>query len=156
MMEITTTRLFIRRFVKEDIPLLMMYRNDLIWMKYQGFKGLSQFEYEKELLYEYPLEEGIQLAIIHKQSHQLIGDLYLKKEGDVFWIGYTISPVYARQGYAYEATRALLDHLKKLGAKWIKADVDKNNVASLGLLKKLQFDLEDETNDSFIYALKVS
>lgn len=134
-MKITTSRLIVRRFVREDLPSFVKYRNDLAWMRYQGFKGLSISEYAKELLYEYTVDEGVQLAIIHEQTNELIGDIYLKKEGTTFWIGYTISPLHARQGYAYETVKALLSYLKKYGTKFIKADVDQDNVASIGLLK---------------------
>ncbi|WP_281221011.1 hypothetical protein [Escherichia coli] len=39
----------------------------------------------------------------------LIGDIYLRQQCDVFWLGYTISPAYARQGYAIEAITATID-----------------------------------------------
>ena len=39
----------------------------------------------------------------------LIGDIYLRQQCDVFWLGYTISPAYARQGDAIEAITATID-----------------------------------------------
>lgn len=69
-------------------------------MQYQGFKGLTRQEYNDVLLGKHSLQDGLQLAIIHHESNSLIGDLYLKKEGDVCWIGYSISRANARKGYA--------------------------------------------------------
>ena len=46
----------------------------------------------------------------------LIGDIYLRQQCDVFWLGYTISPAYARQGYAIEAITATIDCKRKLTA----------------------------------------
>lgn len=39
-----TVRCNIRPFNAEDIDVFMSYRNDMDWMKYQGFKGLSKQE----------------------------------------------------------------------------------------------------------------
>ena len=46
-MEIYTERCLIRRFEAPDIDDFMVYRNDMDWMKYQGFKGLTKQEYER-------------------------------------------------------------------------------------------------------------
>lgn len=42
-----TPRCFIRDFRIEDIPTVMTYRNDLEWMKYQGFKNREKAAYIK-------------------------------------------------------------------------------------------------------------
>ena len=44
-----------------------------------------------------------------QMTQVLIGDIYLRQQCDVFWLGYTISPAYARQGYAIEAITATID-----------------------------------------------
>jgi len=70
----------IRPFKESDIDDFMEYRNDMEWMKCQGFKDLSKEEYEDSLLKEVSLEKGMQLAIINKLYDRLIGDLYVRKE----------------------------------------------------------------------------
>ena len=102
-MEICTERCLIRRFEEPDIDDFMVYRNDMDWMKYQGFKGLTKQEYEDALLGDHTFQDGVQLAVIHKKSGKLIGDVYLKQEGDSFWIGYSVCRTMACQGYACEA-----------------------------------------------------
>ena len=92
-------------------------------MKYQGFKGLTKQEYTKVLLKNYSLMDGMQLAIICKQSNVLIGDLYLKQEGSTCWIGYTITPQEARHGYIYEVVSAVIRFLATQGIACIKAGV---------------------------------
>lgn len=42
-----TPRCFIRDFRIEDIPTVMTYRNDLEWMKYQGFKNRKKLRISK-------------------------------------------------------------------------------------------------------------
>ncbi|MFS0986009.1 GNAT family N-acetyltransferase [Enterococcus durans] len=83
-MEIQTKRLNIRKFVSGDIDSFMDYRNNIDWMRYQGFKGKSKAFYETELLHDVSLEKGMQLAIIHTDTKQLVGDIYLRKENDTY------------------------------------------------------------------------
>lgn len=138
-LNVDTVRCNIRAFRAEDIDAFMVYRNDLNWMKYQEFKGLTKQEYATALLGNHSLTHGIQLAIICRQTNTLIGDLYLKQEGDVCWIGYTITPLKARQGYVCEAVSAMIYFLATQGITYIKASVTTGNDASISFLKKLNF-----------------
>ena len=145
-----TERLLVRPFEPRDLEDFMVYRNNLEWMKYQGFKGLGRQDYETALLSEGSLETGLQLAIILKLADQLMGDLYLKRTGQDAWAGCTIDPRYARAGLAYEAMEGLCSKLTSEQVNYLYASVMPENEASIGLLKKLQFqfvqwdDLGDE------------
>ena len=152
-MDFETDRCIIRPFNAEDIDAFMSYRNDMDWMKYQGFKGLSKQEYMQALLYEHSLCNGVQLAIICKRTNTLIGDLYLKQEGDTCWIGYTITPLKARRGYAYEAVSAVICFLTTQGINRLKASVAIGNDASVMLLEKLKFTFLGIEADEQIYQL---
>lgn len=135
-----TNRCIIRSFIQSDIEAFMSYRNNLDWMKYQGFKGLSEKEYEIALLKKSTFYEGKQLAIVLKDSNQLIGDLYVKNESGDYWIGYSIAPSYARRGLTSEVVNDLMlwldDHYL---VKRFLAGVDKENNASIKLLEKVGF-----------------
>ncbi|BES64996.1 hypothetical protein SANA_14350 [Gottschalkiaceae bacterium SANA] len=156
MIRFETKRCLIRNFIEGDIEEFMDYRNDKNWMQYQGFTGLTREEYKEALLTEGSVDEGMQLAIVCKSNSKLLGDLYLKKCGDVFWIGYTISPLYARQGYAYETTLALLEWIKGQGISKVYAGVLPENRASIQLLKKLGFTcIERDENEEDIFLLEV-
>lgn len=152
-MKFDTVRCNIRPFNAEDIDAFMSYRNDMEWMKYQGFKGLSKQEYMQALLNEQSLSNGMQLAIICKQTNTLIGDLYLKQEGDTCWIGYTITPLKSRCGYAYEAVSALICSLTTQGINRVKASVAIGNDASVMLLEKLKFTFLGIEADEQIFQL---
>lgn len=39
---IHTARCTVRQFAEHDIDDFMVYRNDMDWMRYQGFKGLTR------------------------------------------------------------------------------------------------------------------
>lgn len=150
-MEIQTKRLNIRKFVSGDINGFMDYRNNIDWMRYQGFKGKSKAFYEAELLHDVSLEKGLQLAIIHTDTKQLVGDIYLRKENDTYWIGYTIHPQYARNSYASEAVTGTINWVIDQGGKVIKAGVLPENDASIRLLEKLDFTYETKIEDELIY-----
>ena len=153
-MKIETERCLIRRFEDKDIDDFIVYRNNEKWMQYQGFKGLTKEEYKNAMLAEPDFYAGVQLAIIIKDAEKLIGDIYLKQEKNSFWLGYTINPAYARQGYAYEAVGGIIGWLKENGADKVLADAMPENEPSISLLGKLGFDFtgKDENGD-LLFAL---
>lgn len=155
-MTFTMTRCLIRPFERQDIEPFMTYRNDLDWMKHQSFKGLSYTEYENALLGAHSLHQGAQLAIIDQATDELIGDVFIHQEGTTYWIGYTITPTRARQGYAFEVMSGLIRHLADQGAETFKAGVLETNEASIALLKKLNFTYHTTELDEHIYRLDAS
>ncbi len=144
----------VRPFIESDIDDFMVYRNDLEWMRYQNFKGRSRQEYSNALLRDCTLSDGKQLAIVHKADNRLIGDLYIKQEDCTFWVGYAISPQYAKQGFAFEVVLVVLGALKTMGVKLVKACVARENAASIGLLEKLGFTCT-EAGDDFVYSMNL-
>ena len=134
-----TERCRVRPFEENDIEAFLSYRNNLDWMQYQGFKGKKYLEYKAALLQKPKFKEGVQLAVVDKQTGELIGDLYLKLERNTGWIGYTIAPQFARQGFAFEVVTQLLLELRQAGLTQVRAGVEEQNIASIQLLKKLGF-----------------
>ncbi len=150
-----TERCYLCSFNEQLLDAFIEYRNDLEWMKYQGFKGLTKEDYALALLRPASIYDGMQVAIICRVSDGLIGDIYLQQENDTCWIGYTISPKKARQGYALEVISALIQYLAKQGIKTIKAGVEIENVASVKLLKKLHFIFDTVVENEHIFKLKI-
>lgn len=150
-MNITTSRCLLRDFILEDIYPFMSYHNNLSWMKYQGFKGLSEKEYREILLTDTSFRKGKQLAIILKENNVLIGDIYLKKEDNIWWIGYSIHPDYARRGYIKEVVLALKKWLITQGATQINAAVAPKNVSSCHLLQDLGFSLLKKEAEEWLF-----
>ena len=146
-----TERCRIRPFEESDLEAFMSYRNNLDWMQFQGFKGKKYLEYKAALLKKPSFREGVQLAVVSGQTGELLGDLYLKLEKDIAWIGYTIAPQFARQGYAFEVVTQLLLQLKQAGLALVKAGVEAQNLASIQLLKKLDFTLIGNEENELIY-----
>ncbi|WP_370620901.1 GNAT family N-acetyltransferase [Citrobacter cronae] len=152
-MQIISPGCIIRPFQSHEIDSFMVYRNDAEWMKYQGFKGLTKEDYEAALLGVLTLTEGIQLAIVNKRTQVLMGDIYLRQQCDVFWLGYTISPAYSRQGYAFEAVTATIAWIKENGFSLIKAGVDPENTPSIKLLIRAGFNFSGLEEGEHIYVL---
>lgn len=146
-----TDRCRIRPFEENDIEAFMSYRNNLDWMQFQGFKGKKYLEYKAALLMQPKFSEGVQLAVVNRQTGELIGDLYLKLEKNTCWIGYTIAPQFARQGLAFEVVTELLAQLKHEGLVLAKAGVEEQNLASIALLKKLGFTQIGVEDSELIY-----
>lgn len=146
-----TERCRIRPFEESDLEAFMSYRNNLDWMQFQGFKGKKYLEYKAALLKQPNFREGVQLAVVSGQTGELLGDLYLKLEKNTAWIGYTIAPQFARQGYAFEVVSQLLSQLKQAGLALVKAGVEAQNLASIQLLKKLDFTLIGNEENELIY-----
>ena len=146
-----TERCRIRPFEESDIEAFMSYRNNLDWMQFQGFKGKKYLEYKAALMKQPNFQEGVQLAVVSRQTGELCGDLYLKLESKTGWIGYTIAPQFARQGLATEVVTELLLQLQQAGLTQVKAGVEEGNLASIALLRKLGFTQIGTENSELIF-----
>ncbi|MGR9048106.1 GNAT family N-acetyltransferase [Halobacillus faecis] len=152
-MTFQSERCYVRPFVDDELGDFLLYRNNPEWMKFQGFKGLSREEYAESLLRIPSFENGAQLAIISKSEEFLIGDVFIKKEEGTYWIGYTVNPLFKRQGYAYEVVNSMIAWIKQQGEYKIKAGVSPENIPSVRLLEKLVFSLQYEEEGELIYSL---
>lgn len=156
MLRFATARCQVRPFEEGDLDAFTACHNDAKWMRYQGFKNLSRDQYTEVLLREHLLDDGIQLAAINRHTAQFIGDLYLRRQQDTCWLGYTVCPEHARQGYAAELVTALIDQLRALGFARLCAGVLPKNTASIALLRKLGFAWQRRQDDEDIYVLSLS
>ncbi len=154
-MVIKTERCLIRPFQEADMDAFMAYRNNLDWMRYQGFKGLEKQAYIEQMVDRFSIQAGVQLAIVCDLTNAVIGDIYLKQEEDCYWIGCTISPEKAWQGYAYEAVCAVLRTLAADANRstCVKAGVMSGNTASMKLLEKLHFQYLETEGDAQVFVL---
>lgn len=148
----TSERCWVRPFHADDLDDFMSYRNNSEWMKHQYFKGRSKEEYEEALLKEQSLESGAQFAVVRKADQKLLGDIYVKKEADTFWIGYTVSPAFKRQGIAYEIVHSLMVWIRQQGNFKIMAGAAPENMASARLLEKLGFSKVDANSVEVVYS----
>lgn len=154
---IVTERCKIRNFKESDLDFFVSYRNNLNWMRYQGFKGLSKEEYRKALLGPSSPKSGMQLAVADRTTDLPMGDVYIRQEADAWWVGYTIHPDYERKGLMLEAFTGLICYLKesKTCSK-VLAGCFPENARSKNLLQKAGFTYVcfDKENGEDVYVLE--
>ena len=80
--------------------------------------------------------------LIDKKSGEYIGragvGIAEAKKGDLYELGYEILAPYRRQGYGYEACRAILEYAREeLGLENLIIRTDASNTAAIALAKKL-------------------
>lgn len=155
MIRIETTRCILQPFTEEYLDAFISYRNDEQWMKYQGLKGLTREEYKEKILVKPTLEKGMQLALLDCFTNTLLGDIYLKKEATILWIGYTLHPMYSRKGYVNEALKGVVEWAKLQGIQQIQAGVLPANLASIKVLEKMGFIYIHKEEEEQIYQLLI-
>ncbi len=145
---LTTDRLYLRYFVENDLETLYAYRNRPEVARYQGWSyPYSQEEcrqFLQTILHTTISSPSTQIAIIRREGNIHIGDIYCARRNKTTTIGYTISPDFWRQGYAYEALNAFIAwiHLKRPDDE-IVAMIEPKNQPSIALIEKLGFCREE-------------
>jgi [ribosomal protein S5]-alanine N-acetyltransferase len=99
-----------------------------------------------DILHQYPLQSdwGWGTLIIHRAENTLIGHVMVKIIPDStgspsgsLEIGYYVASSYRRQGYASEATKAVIDWtLSQPSVQTVTAGCDPDNIASKRVLEK--------------------
>ena len=147
---IETPRLKIRWLEVGDAAFIYTLVNDPTWIRYIGDKNVSNLEDARTYLETGPIEmyRNLGFGLNHvslKQDGTPIGICgLLKRESlaDVD-IGFAFLPEFRRQGYAFEAATAVIDHgCARLGISRIVAILTPDNLASKKLLCKLGFEFE--------------
>lgn len=141
-----TDRLILRNLSSDDLDTLYLYRNNADCARYQHWENTSR-EYLKDFIQKFHQsvflsKEPEQHYAICLTDNQLIGDLscFYNEHDPCFTLGYTISYQFQRQGYAFEMLSKVLCAIEKqYPGMDIVGLVEKENIPSISLLKKLGF-----------------
>ncbi|MBD2189523.1 GNAT family N-acetyltransferase [Pseudanabaena mucicola] len=142
----STQRLILRRLIDQDLERFLDYRQDPQVAQFQGWSGFSHSEAQsfiREMHTEEigKLGEWFQIAIAHKQSNLLLGDigmLIYAEDPSIVEIGFTLNRNEQGKGYAKEAVQALIDSLFELeNIHKIVGVTDIRNEPSVNLLRRL-------------------
>lgn len=161
--KLTTNRVVIRELEEQDAYPIYMYRKLDEVKKYQSWDYYTlqkaQALIQKVKRQKFNMNYGsINYAVDYKNT--LIGDIYLMIDyvnSSRVILGYTFSPKYWHQGFAYESVSAMIECLfNQYHKKEIYAYVKEGNIASMRLLIKLNFRLEsyDENYGDYLFILK--
>lgn len=137
---ITTPRLLIRPFQDEDYTALFDYLANPDVYRFEPGEPIT-LEQAKQLTHERAQSTEF-LAVILRSSQIMVGHLYFKQiEPPQFatWeLGYIFNPKFHNQGYATEASKALLHYgFNELGIHRVFARCNPENIASWKVLEKL-------------------
>lgn len=140
-----TVRLSLRQLVPDDSAFAVELLNDPDWIRYIGDRGVRTASDARRYLEDGPIamyrEAGFGLYLVeHTASATPIGLCGLiRREGleDVD-LGFAFLPAWRGQGYAYEASVAVLEEgRERFGLKRIVAIVSPDNARSIALLERL-------------------
>lgn len=106
-----------------------------------------------------PAEAPVRAVAIHRGDGEVIADVRFEPPGRAqshladIEIGYSVARGRRRQGYAVEATGAVMAALFEAGAETILAGCDKDNLASIRTLRRLGFWLDSTPRRTFWWVL---
>ncbi|OCW56490.1 GNAT family N-acetyltransferase [Hoeflea olei] len=137
---IETERLILRPFRKGDAADLFAYLNAPTATCFLELKLADLAAAETEV--EKRARDAGSVAICLKQTGQVIGDLFGGGEDEeddgTTSVGWNLNPRFSGKGYAFEAARALFDHLfRDMGFRRLYAYVEDHNTSSQRLCEKL-------------------
>lgn len=141
-MYLETNRMTIRDFVPEDAADLYDILGDRETM--ENCEPAYSPEKTKSFLHSFCIDRKGAVAAVHKERGKVIGYILLHEfDRGVYEIGWFFNRRYWRQGYAYEACKAVMDYaFCHMNAYKIFAETV-DMVRSAGLIKKLGMQFED-------------
>jgi len=166
---IKTDRLYIRILEMKDKDAFFKYRSMPEIYQYQSWRPKSISEIEEFInknivIFTNTANTWLQLAICLNEG-QMIGDIGIHFMDDYqIEIGYTLSPEYQGNGYAFEAVKAVINYaFSELNKHRITASVDPDNLRSIKLLERIgfrkeahfikSFRMDDNWYDDYVYAI---
>lgn len=145
-MHIETPRMLIRSFVPEDANDLYEILGDAETMEYSE----PPYDMDKTKLFldSFCIARGRGVAAVHKESGKVIGYiLFSEMQPGEYELGWFFNRTVWRQGYAYEACKAVMDHaFRTMGVQKIFAETI-DGVKAVGLMQKLGMQLEEIQHD---------
>lgn len=145
-MKIETARLIIRAFDVNDANDLHEILGDDETM--ENCEPAYSFEKTAEFLRMFCIAKRGAVAAVHKETDKVIGYiLFHELEKDVYEIGWFFNKKYWRQGYAFEACKAVTDYaFDRLQARKLFAETT-DGIRSVNLMKKLGMKSEGVQTD---------
>jgi len=140
-----TDRLILRPTSEDDADFMIILFNTPKWLKYIGDRNVRTIEQAKEYVRTRITSQFERLGfasyiVIRKSDSMKLGTcgLYDREGVEGIDIGFAFLPEYEGQGYAFEASKRILDAaMHDFGLHTIRAITVRENVASQKLLEKL-------------------
>ncbi|HEY0280592.1 MAG TPA: GNAT family N-acetyltransferase [Solirubrobacterales bacterium] len=158
--EIRTGRLLLRRFREDDLDRLAEIRASPEVARFLPFEPATREEVEATLARRIAAmslegdDDAVVLAVERQADGLLLGDvtIFLRSlEHAQVEVGWIFHPDAGGQGYATEASRALVDLAFTLGAHRVFARLDARNTASAALCSRLRMRQEAHFCESELF-----
>lgn len=136
-----TERLILRKFTENDLKALFNIYKDkevntfLPWLPLKSMEEAKVF-FNEQYIEAYKQPNGYKYAICLKTDNLPIGYVNVSME-DSHDFGYGLLKQFWKQGIVTEASKAVVEQLKKDGIVYITATHDINNPSSGSVMKKL-------------------
>ncbi len=145
MIVLTSERLILRRLTLDDAEFIVRLLNDPDFVRFIGDRGVRTPDDARRYLRDGPLRSyeihgfGLWAVELAATREPLGMSGLLKRDAlDDVEVGFAFLPQARRQGYAFEAARAVLDYGRDVhGLGRIVAITSPDNQASIGLLERL-------------------
>ncbi|WP_028330752.1 GNAT family N-acetyltransferase [Brachyspira alvinipulli] len=137
-----TNRLIIRKFNIDDAESLFCILSDKDVNKYLPWFPFENLEYTKKHLENFYLNTNnistfYRYAVCLKENNIPIGYIHFENNNDNNDFGYALKKEYWNRGIITEASKRVIEELKKDNIKYITATHDINNIASGEVMKKI-------------------
>lgn len=148
-----TERLLLRTLNTADAAFIFELVNTAGWIKFIGDRNVHTNEDAERYIQKILSNADVSYRVVTLQDAKTaVGIVTLIKRNYLHHhdIGFAFLPTYSKQGYAFEASAAVLaDLLKSTQHQTILATTLKENVSSIQLLHKLGFSFSKEiTNEN--------
>lgn len=146
-----TERLTIRKLTEQDAEFILKLLNEPDFLKYIGDKKVRTHEdaieyLQKEVIDSYQTNGYGPYLVERTDEQQPVGICSLKKREELSMpdLGFAFLKRHRSNGYATEASLAVMQYASStLGINSISAITSPQNSASIGLLKKLGFQFQE-------------
>jgi RimJ/RimL family protein N-acetyltransferase len=158
-----TSRLLLNELSISDAEFILELVNTPEWIKFIGDRNINSIKEAGEYIQKIIGNPAINYWVVKMTGQTPMGIItFIKRDYlDYHDIGFAFLSEYTGQGYAYEATMAVLsDVIKEPAHSRILATTVKENVNSIKLLEKLGFRYEGQIQNGnemlFIYTISAN
>ena len=154
---IKTERLLLRGINETDALEIVEWRSDPeVFMYFKSPHRISVQEHFQWYNNNYLLNENrLDWMCIEKTTGRKIGVFGLANDKGMVELNYLLAPDARHKGYACESINALIQYArKKWDSKPIIAEIHKDNVPSVALVKRLGFEHKSDKGDFVIYEIR--
>ncbi|MBI1769484.1 MAG: GNAT family N-acetyltransferase [Bacteroidetes bacterium] len=160
---LSSKRLSLTKLSLGDIDFIYELVNTPEWIRFIGDRNVKTKEDARDLVQTIMNNPNVNYWVVRLHEQLIpIGIVSLVKRDylDFFDLGFAFLPNHTKQGFAYEATSTFLQYLVNENySPKILATTIKENVNSIGLLKKLGFQFEKrveiENEELLLYSISI-